>query len=126
MLGKLVWVLTGIGLVLFTIGLAVGILALWIIGLLMTLVGIATLFGIGVLAVGAAIRAKRHRRLSNRISDGVAHAIQRVDAARTPSLARQTFERLILTVVTFAASELAKRAAKNAADGRFPGGRLAT
>lgn len=93
---------------------------------MMTLLGLGALVGLGVLAVGAAWRAKRHRKLSNRISDGVAHAIQRVDAARTPSLARQTFERLILTVVTFAATELAKRAAKNAADGRYPGGRLAT
>lgn len=93
---------------------------------LMTLLGVGALVGLGVLAVGAAWRAKRQRRLSNRLSDGVAHAIQRVDAARKPSLARQTFERLILTAVTFAATELAKRAAKNAADGRFPGGRLAT
>ena len=54
MLGKLIWVLMGIGLILFVVGLAFGILALWIIGLLMTVAGI-------VLAVrGGGVLRKDH------------------------------------------------------------------
>lgn len=92
----------------------------------MTILGGAVLLGLGIFAVGAAFRARRRRSLSNRLSDGVAHAMQRVDAAREPSLARKMFDRLALTLVTFIATELGKRATKNAVDGKFLDGHRAS
>lgn len=91
----------------------------------MTAVGVAALVGMGLFAVGAAFRARRRRSLSNRLSDGLSHAIQRVDVARKPSLGRRLVERVAITLATFAASELAKRMAKNAADGRYLDGHRA-
>ncbi|HVH41677.1 MAG TPA: hypothetical protein VM925_05020 [Labilithrix sp.] len=90
-----------------------------------SLIGIAALFGVSVLAFGAALRSRRRLSISNRLSDGVSHALRRVELARQPSFGRRVFEKVALTVVTFAVGELAKRAAKNMADGRLPDGRLA-
>lgn len=91
----------------------------------LSLVAVAALFGASVFAFSLALKARRSRSLSYRASHGVSRALQRWNIAERPSLPRRIFEKVTLTVATFAASELAKRAMKNVVDGRSPDGRLA-
>ncbi len=86
-----------------------------------SLIGIAALFGASVYAFSLAVKARRRVSLKQRVSQ----AIQRLDLVPRPSMSRQIFEKLTLSVMTFAATEIAKRVAKNVADGRLPDGRLA-
>lgn len=72
--------------------------------------GIAAAVGLGVAMIGVALRRRRRRSLSYRASN----VVERLNLGRRPSLRRRVFERVTLTVVTFAVTELAKRASKNA------------
>jgi hypothetical protein len=87
----------------------------------LSVAGIAAVVGAGVLLLGASLFKRRRRSLSSR----AAHAIQGLELVRPPSLARRVFEKVTLALVSFAATELAKRSAKNFFDGRLPDGRLA-
>ena len=93
----------------------------------LSLLGIAALFGASVFAFSLALKVRRRRSLSYRMSE----AIKRFDLGKRlnlvdqPSLARRVFEKITISVTTFAASELAKRLSKNLVDGRLPDGRLA-
>jgi hypothetical protein len=92
---------------------------------LMSVLGAAAVVGVGVFALAAAFRARRHRSLSDRVTDQASRALAKIDRAREPSLPRRVFERVTLAIVTFVASEFVKRVTKNIADGRYPDGRLA-
>lgn len=83
--------------------------------------GVVALIGGSVFAVGYALKKRRRRSLSGRVST----AVQVFDRAREPSLARRVLERITLTVVSIAATEIAKRTTRNALDGRAFDGRLA-
>lgn len=83
----------------------------------LSLVGIAALVGIGAIAVGLTIAARRRRSLRGRVS----HALERLDVVPRPSLARRVFEKITMSMMTVAASELAKRMAKDVVDGRHRG-----
>ncbi len=87
----------------------------------LSVLGIAALFGVGAIAVGLTIASRRRRSLRGRVS----HALQKLDLVPQPTLARRVFERITLSMMTVAASELAKRMAKNVVDGRPPGHRRA-
>jgi hypothetical protein len=85
-----------------------------------SILGVAALCGIGALAVGLAIRGRRKRSFSWKL----AHTLREMDVVRPPPLGSRIAERVAVTVLTFALTEFAKRAAKNLADGRLPDGRL--
>ncbi len=89
--------------------------------------GIAVLFGASAFAFSLALRASRRRSLSYRLGEGIRglHLGQRLDLFPRPSLSRRVFEKITLSVMTFAATELAKRLSKNVVDGRLLDGRLA-
>jgi hypothetical protein len=78
-----------------------------------SVLAIALLLGLAVLAAIDTVRARRRLSLPNRVS----HAIQRLDLVRQPSLARRIFERFTLAVVTFVTTELTKRMSKNLVQG---------
>jgi hypothetical protein len=90
-----------------------------------SLVGIAVLFGATVFAFSLALRARRRVSFSHRMSDRASHALQGLDRARRPSLPRRILEKVTFSVVSFAATELLKRATKNLVDGRLLDGRIA-
>jgi hypothetical protein len=83
--------------------------------------GVAALFGASIVSFTIAARVRRRRSLSYRLS----RAIQRLDLVKPPPFRQRLFEKLAMTVVGLAATELAKAAAKNLFDGRLPDGRLA-
>ena len=85
----------------------------------LSLLGIAALFGVGALAVGLAVAARRRRSFGGQVS----HALQKLDLVAQPSLARRVFERITLSMMTVAATELAKRMTKKIVDGRLAGHR---
>ena len=93
----------------------------------LSLLGIAALFGASVFAFGLALKARRRRSLSYRLSQGISRLDlgKRLNLVPKPSMARTLFEKVALSVMTFAATELAKRLAQNLVDGRMPDGRLA-
>ena len=82
----------------------------------LSLVGIAALLGVGAIAVGLTVATRRRRSLRGRVS----HALQKLELVPQPSLARRVFEKITLSMMTVAATELAKRMAKNVVDGRLP------
>ena len=92
-----------------------------------SLLAIAALFGASVFAFSLAVKARRSRSLSYRMSQAFKRLElgKRLDLAPRPSMARTLFEKVALSVMTFAATELAKRLTKNIVDGRLPDGRLA-
>lgn len=81
----------------------------------------AALLGASVLSFTMARRRKRKNSLKWRVS----RAVQDMDLIRQPTLLERVLEKVTLTVATMATTEIARRLAKNAADGRLPGGRLA-
>ncbi|MBX3263478.1 MAG: hypothetical protein KIS78_13460 [Labilithrix sp.] len=85
-----------------------------------SLLGVAAVVGVGAFALGLALRKRRRRSLKGAVS----HALQGLDIVPQRSLSRRVFESITLSVLTFAATELAKQAAKNLLDGRLPSGRL--
>ena len=93
----------------------------------LSLLGIAALFGASVFAFSLALKAKRRRSLKFRLTEGLKDLQlgKRLDLFPQPSLSRRIFEKVTLSVMTFAATELAKRMSKNVVDGRLLDGRLA-
>lgn len=87
----------------------------------LSLLGIAALVGVGAIAIGLTIATRRRRSLRGRVSQ----ALQKLDLVPRPSLARRVFERITLSMMTVAATELAKRMTKNVVDGRLPAHRRA-
>jgi hypothetical protein len=81
----------------------------------------AALLGASALSFVLARRRVRTRSLSWRLSK----RIQKMDLVRQPTLLEKVLEKVTLTAATLAMSEIAKRLAKNTADGRLLGGRLA-
>lgn len=93
----------------------------------LSLLGIAALFGASVFAFGLALKVRRRRSLSYRLSEAVKglELGKRLNLVDQPSLPRRVFEKITISVMTYAASELAKQLTKNLVDGRLPDGRLA-
>jgi hypothetical protein len=87
----------------------------------LSVLGMAALVGVGALSIGFVLRSRRRRSLSSRFS----HAIRRMDLVHQPSLGKRIFDKVALSLVTFAATEVAKHVMKNVADGRLLDGRLA-
>lgn len=84
-------------------------------------VGIGALFGVSALFFGAAIRRRRRPALAER----AAEFVRGLDLAPRPSFARVAAEKLALSLVSYAATEVARRAVSNVVDGRLLDGRLA-
>jgi len=82
---------------------------------------VLALFGLSAACFSAAIR--RRRVLT--VSDRAAEFLRRAELVPRPSFARTMGEKLALSLVSFAATELAHRATKNFVDGRLPDGRIA-
>jgi len=93
----------------------------------LSLLGIAALFGASVVALSLAVKARRRRSLKFRLTEGLEGLKlgKRLGISTQPSLTRRVFEKVTLSVMTFAATELAKRLSKNVVDGRLLDGRLA-
>jgi hypothetical protein len=85
------------------------------------IVGIGALFAVSALCFGVAIR--RRRRLSMR--ERTAEFVRGLAIEPRPSFARRAIEKVALTLLTYAATEVARRATKNVVDGRLVDGRLA-
>jgi hypothetical protein len=83
-------------------------------------VGIVALFGASIFVFGMAIKARRRRPLSGRVSE----VLRGLDLARRPPLGRRVFEKVALTLAGIASTEIAKYVSKNALDGRTWDGRL--
>jgi hypothetical protein len=83
-------------------------------GLLGAIVAASGLLVAGIALVGWAVRVRRRRLLSYRIASALAPFRT---PARSPLLA-ELGRRLLVTVVTVAATELARRGARGALDGR--------
>jgi hypothetical protein len=79
-------------------------------GAALAVLGIAMLFGASAIAFGLALKAKRHRKLSYRAAQHVKKAIVRLDLIPQPTLARRVADKLVLTLVSIVASEIARRA----------------
>jgi hypothetical protein len=82
------------------------------------------LLGVGVYVAGKALKMRRGHRIGLRLERAV-KALVPVRRPSEPPLVRRLFERLTLSVLSIVAGEVAKRASKNALDGRFIDGRLA-
>lgn len=82
---------------------------------------VLTLFGLSAACFSAAIRRRRVLTLGDR----AAEFVRKADLAPRPSFARRVGEKLALSLVSYAAGELAQRATKNFVDGRLPDGRIA-
>ncbi|MBX3233871.1 MAG: hypothetical protein KIT84_31470 [Labilithrix sp.] len=82
---------------------------------------VAALFGASAYALGVAVRRRRRRSLGER----VVHAVREMDLVARPSFFRVAAEKVALAVLTYAATELARRATTNFVDGRLLDGRLA-
>ncbi|MBN9160926.1 MAG: hypothetical protein BGO98_02085 [Myxococcales bacterium 68-20] len=86
----------------------------------LSLIGIGAHFGASLFAVSLALKARRRRSLSYRVSE----ALRRLDLGKRlnlvarPSFGRRVFDTITISVITFAASEVAKRVTKNLVDGR--------
>ncbi len=87
----------------------------------LAVLGIAALFGVSAFAFSIAIKKSRRVTLGER----VAVAVRKLDLSPRPTLGRRVFEKVTMTFVTMAASEVARRAIKNVVDGRLLDGRLA-
>lgn len=85
-----------------------------------SLLSAAALVGVGAVALGFALRTRRRRSLKGAVS----RALQGLDIVPQRSLSRRIVESVTLSVLTFAATELAKQVTKNFLDGRLPSGRL--
>ncbi|MBX3206997.1 MAG: hypothetical protein KF764_18265 [Labilithrix sp.] len=85
-----------------------------------SLFGAAALLGVSALALGLGLRRRRRRSLPGAVS----RALRGLDVVPKPSLSWRVFESVAVSVMTFAATELVKQAAKNFIDGRLPSGRL--
>jgi diacylglycerol kinase len=83
-------------------------------------IGIAAVVGLSALGLVLALRARRKRSLKARVS----HALQGLELVPRPPTAMRIFEKVAVAMLTFAATDLAKRASKNFVDGRLPDGRL--
>lgn len=82
--------------------------------------GVLVLFGLSAVCFSAAIR--RRRRLS--AGERAAEFVRRWELVPRPSFARMAAERAALTFLSYAVTEVARRATKNLVDGRLPDGRL--
>ena len=95
---------------------------------LLSVLGLAAIASVSAIAFGLMMVQRRRRsialRLSSRLASGTSRAMKRVEQLGRPSLMRRVFDKVMLTVATFAAGELAKRVTRNAIDGRFADGRL--
>ncbi len=79
------------------------------------------LLGVGIGLITWAVRSRKKHLLSYRISK----AIEPFRVEKRPSMFAEVGRKLLVTAVTIVASELTKRAAKNAFDGRVLDGALA-
>jgi hypothetical protein len=86
--------------------------------------GVAVLVGAGAFVAGKALRMRRGHRIGYRLGQAM-KGLKLARRPSEPSLARRLVERLTLSVLSIVAGEIAKRASKNALDGRFLDGRLA-
>lgn len=83
--------------------------------------GIVTLFGLSIACFSTAVR----RRRSSTMRDRAADFVRSLDLVPRPSFARLAAEKVALSFLAYAATEVARRATKNVVDGRLLDGRLA-
>jgi hypothetical protein len=84
---------------------------------------VVALFGASAIAFTFALRSRRRRSLSFRVSRAL-RGLELVQPKQA-SFGRRLVEKAAMSLVTLAATEIGKAALKNAVDGRFPDGRLA-
>jgi len=84
-------------------------------------VAVAALFGASAFAFSVAIKSRRRLTIAQR----VAAVVREMDLSPRPSFFRVAAEKVALAMLTYGATELARRATKNVVDGRLLDGRLA-
>lgn len=84
-------------------------------------VGVLALFGLSAACFSAAIRRRRRLTLGQR----AAEMVRGMDLVPRPSFARRAAEKVALTFLSYAVTEVARRTLKNVVDGRLTDGRLA-
>lgn len=84
----------------------------------LTVLGAAAVITAAGLGIRAFVRSRRERHLSYRIQ----RALEPYRHPKRPSLLEEALRKVTLTFVSIAATELAKRGAKNVLDGRLPTG----
>jgi hypothetical protein len=85
----------------------------------LSLAGVAALVGAGALAIGLVLRSRRRRSFGYRLGE----TLREAGIIEQPSFARRLVEKVSITVVGLAATEVVKRMTINALDGRAPDGR---
>lgn len=84
-------------------------------------VAVVALFGASAYAFGVAI--KRRRRLT--LGERVVSVVRDIERAARPSFFRRAAEQIAFAVISYGATEVARRAVGNIPDGRLLDGRLA-
>ena len=88
-----------------------------------TLGAVAVVALLGASAYAFSVAIKRRRRLT--LGERVASAVREIERAARPSFFRRALESAALATISLVATEAARRALGNAADGRLLDGRLA-
>lgn len=86
-----------------------------------TVLGVVAVTAGAVAGIRAWVKGRRERLLAYRVR----HFFAELRAPRQPAFGVQLVQRVTLTIVTMAATELTRRTLKNTLDGRLPDGRLA-